>query len=115
MSSELEEFIGFCSRVLVFRNGSVFDEFVDDQVEPVGILEGMFGQSRGLGKKSASTSASKARSPQRANDQKPEKETLKKAPDPRIEGHSHAPQTPQSRLERTAPETPQKRNTAYFL
>ncbi|MFT5113612.1 MAG: ribose transport system ATP-binding protein [Parasphingorhabdus sp.] len=47
MSSELEEFIGFCSRVLVFRNGSVFTSFVDDEVEPVGILEGMFGRLSG--------------------------------------------------------------------
>ena len=46
MSSELEEFIGFCSRVLVFRNASIFDEFIDADVEPVGILEGMFGQVR---------------------------------------------------------------------
>ncbi len=46
MSSELEEFIGFCSRVIVFRDGSIFDEFVDDEVEPVGILEGMFGRAR---------------------------------------------------------------------
>ena len=46
MSSELEEFIGFCSRVVVFRNGSIFDTFVDDEVEPVGILEGMFGRTR---------------------------------------------------------------------
>ena len=46
MSSELEEFIGFCSRVLVFRNASVFDEFVDQDIEPVGILESMFGQVR---------------------------------------------------------------------
>lgn len=45
MSSELEEFIGFCSRVLVFRNGSIFETFKDNQVEPVGILEGMFGRS----------------------------------------------------------------------
>ena len=46
MSSELEEFIGFCSRVVVFRNGSIFDSFVDEEVEPVGILEGMFGRHR---------------------------------------------------------------------
>lgn len=49
MSSELEEFIGFCSRVLVFRNGSIFDTFIDEDVEPVGILEGMFGQVRKQG------------------------------------------------------------------
>ncbi len=48
MSSELEEFIGFCSRVLVFRNGSVFKTFVDAEVEPVGILEGMFGRIDGV-------------------------------------------------------------------
>ncbi len=45
MSSELEEFIGFCSRVMVFRNGSIYKTFVDTEVEPVGILEGMFGKS----------------------------------------------------------------------
>jgi ribose transport system ATP-binding protein len=49
MSSELEEFIGFCSRVLVFRNGSIFDTFVDEDVEPVGILESMFGRVRNQG------------------------------------------------------------------
>jgi hypothetical protein len=32
---------------VVFRNGSIFDTFVDDDVEPVGILEGMFGRTRG--------------------------------------------------------------------
>ncbi len=63
MSSELEEFIGFCSRVLVFRNGSIFDEFVDDHVEPVGILEGMFGQTRGLGTISAKTKSRMAPEP----------------------------------------------------
>ncbi len=47
MSSELEEFIGFCSRVLVFRNGSIFEEFVDEKIEPVGILESMFGRYQG--------------------------------------------------------------------
>ena len=45
MSSELEEFIGFCSRVMVFRNGSIYKTFVDAEVEPVGILEGMFGKT----------------------------------------------------------------------
>jgi ribose transport system ATP-binding protein len=47
MSSELEEFIGFCSRVAVFRNGSIFKTFIDHEVEPVGILEGMFGRIEG--------------------------------------------------------------------
>ena len=45
MSSELEELVGFCSRVLVFRNGSFFKTFVNEEVEPVGILEGMFGRT----------------------------------------------------------------------
>jgi len=47
MSSELEEFIGFCSKVVVFRNGTVFKNFIDDEVEPGGILEGMFGRVNG--------------------------------------------------------------------
>ena len=47
MSSELEEFIGFCSRVLVFRNGSVFETFRDESIEAVGMLESMFGRTQG--------------------------------------------------------------------
>jgi ribose transport system ATP-binding protein len=47
MSSELEEFVGFCSRVVVFRNGSIFKTLIDHEVEPVGILEGMFGRIEG--------------------------------------------------------------------
>ena len=43
MSSELEEFIGFCSRVVVFRNGSIFETFTDEQINADGILESMFG------------------------------------------------------------------------
>ena len=46
MSSELEEFIGLCSRVIVFRHGSIFDVLVEDDVDPVRILEAMFGQGR---------------------------------------------------------------------
>jgi ribose transport system ATP-binding protein len=65
MSSELEEFIGFCSRVLVFRNGSIFDTFIDEDVEPVGILEGMFGQIR----KQSSSNVSKSPSPVEHSDQ----------------------------------------------
>lgn len=48
MSSEIEEFVGFASRVLVFRHGSVFDEFVGSAIEPHRILEAMFGQTRGV-------------------------------------------------------------------
>ena len=35
---------------MVFRHGSVFDIFEDDKVEPVGLLEGMFGQTDGVKK-----------------------------------------------------------------
>jgi len=46
LSSEIEEFLGFCTRVLVFRHGSVFEEFSDDEIDPDRILEAMFGKSR---------------------------------------------------------------------
>ncbi len=46
LSSEIEEFVGFCSRVLVFRNGSIFDEFAGGDIHPKPILEAMFGQTR---------------------------------------------------------------------
>jgi ribose transport system ATP-binding protein len=44
MSSEIEELIGFCSRVLVFRNGHVFEELVADAINGERILAAMFGQ-----------------------------------------------------------------------
>ncbi len=46
MSSEIEEFVGFCSRVIVFRNGSIFDQFTGKEIHPKLILEAMFGQTR---------------------------------------------------------------------
>ena len=46
MSSEIEEFVGFCSRVIVFRNGSIFDQFSGQEIHPTLILEAMFGQTR---------------------------------------------------------------------
>ncbi|MBI4923997.1 MAG: sugar ABC transporter ATP-binding protein [Devosia nanyangense] len=49
MSSELEEFIGFASRVIVFRNGSIFDAFDASELNPARILEAMFGQTSGQG------------------------------------------------------------------
>lgn len=49
MSSELEEFIGFATRVIVFRNGAPFDAFDGRSLEPKVILEAMFGQTSGLG------------------------------------------------------------------
>lgn len=45
MSSEIEELVGFASRVLVFRNGTVFDELAGVDIEPARILAAMFGQS----------------------------------------------------------------------
>ena len=49
MSSELEEFIGFETRVIVFRDGSQFDAFAGARIEPKAILEAMFGQTDGSG------------------------------------------------------------------
>jgi ribose transport system ATP-binding protein len=48
LSSEIEEFIGFCTRVLVFRHGAIFDEFTGSAIEPARILEAMFGQTQGI-------------------------------------------------------------------
>ena len=47
MSSEIEEFVGFASRVIVFRNGSIFDQFTGSEIEPARILEAMFGHGKG--------------------------------------------------------------------
>jgi ribose transport system ATP-binding protein len=58
MSSELEEFIGFATRVIVFRNGTVFDAFNGDELEPARILEAMFGQTAGLGSRRLAGAAS---------------------------------------------------------
>ena len=44
LSSEIEELIGFCSRVLVFRSGHVFAELVGDEINGERILAAMFGQ-----------------------------------------------------------------------
>jgi len=49
MSSELEEFIGFATRVLVFRDGGLFDTFDRENVDAKRILEAMFGQTDGAG------------------------------------------------------------------
>jgi ribose transport system ATP-binding protein len=49
MSSELEEFIGFATRVIVFRDGSPFDAFAGEAVQAKGILEAMFGQTKRAG------------------------------------------------------------------
>lgn len=49
MSSELEEFLGFATRVLVFRNGRPFDAFDGQSLDPKTVLEAMFGQTDGRG------------------------------------------------------------------
>jgi ribose transport system ATP-binding protein len=49
MSSELEEFLGFATRVIVFRDGAPFDAFDGRRLDPKAILEAMFGQTSGLG------------------------------------------------------------------
>ncbi len=51
MSSELEEFIGFATRVIVFRNGSQFDAFAGESVDGKSILAAMFGQTNRSGLK----------------------------------------------------------------
>jgi ribose transport system ATP-binding protein len=48
MSSELEEFIGFCSRVIVFRGGVIFAVLEAAALNPRIILEAMFGQTKGM-------------------------------------------------------------------
>jgi len=49
MSSEIEEFPGFASRVIVFRDGSPFDAFDGRDLKPKQVLEAMFGQTDGAG------------------------------------------------------------------
>ena len=46
LSSELEEFIGLCHRVLVFRDGAIFETFEKEDINPNVILEGMFGHTK---------------------------------------------------------------------
>ena len=48
LSSELEEFIGLCPKVMVFRNGTVFDIFENEKINADTLLEGMFGQTAGV-------------------------------------------------------------------
>jgi ABC-type multidrug transport system ATPase subunit len=49
LSSELEEFIGLCPKVIVFRNGTIFDIFENDRINADTLLKGMFGQTAGVG------------------------------------------------------------------
>ena len=48
LSSELEEFIGLCPKVMVFRNGTIFDIFKNERINADTLLEGMFGQTAGI-------------------------------------------------------------------
>ena len=47
LSSEIEELVGLCERVLVFRGGGVFEELAGDTVHPAVVLQAMFGQASG--------------------------------------------------------------------
>ena len=49
LSSELEEFIGLCPKVLVFRHGTIFDIFENEKINADTLLKGMFGQTSGIG------------------------------------------------------------------
>lgn len=49
MSSEIEEFLGFATRVIVFRDGAPFDAFDGRDLDPKRVLEAMFGQTPGNG------------------------------------------------------------------
>ncbi|MBN8998985.1 MAG: sugar ABC transporter ATP-binding protein [Rhizobiales bacterium] len=53
LSSEIEEFLGFCTRVIVFRDGAPFDAFDGRALEGRTVLEAMFGQTDGSGLESA--------------------------------------------------------------
>ncbi len=49
LSSEIEEFLGFATRVIVFRDGAPFDAFDGRTLDPKKVLEAMFGQTQGAG------------------------------------------------------------------
>ncbi len=57
LSSELEEFIGLCPKVVVFRHGTIFDIFENEKVNADTLLEGMFGQTAGIGSTNISKSS----------------------------------------------------------
>lgn len=49
LSSEIEEFLGFATRVLVFRDGAPFDAFAGRGLDGKQVLAAMFGQTDGQG------------------------------------------------------------------
>ena len=63
LSSELEEFIGLCPKVMVFRNGTIFDIFENEKVNADTLLEGMFGQTAGIGETTISSKSNSPSSP----------------------------------------------------
>lgn len=63
LSSELEEFIGLCPKVMVFRNGTIFDIFENEKVNADNLLEGMFGQTAGIGETTISSKSNSPSSP----------------------------------------------------
>ena len=80
LSSELEEFIGLCPKVMVFRNGTVFDIFENENVNADTLLEGMFGQTAGIGKttiSSKSNTPSEVTGNRKAINKIPEKKIVK--------------------------------------
>mgnify|MGYP000199718224 CR=1 FL=1 len=85
MSSELEEFIGFCSRVLVFRNGSIFDTFRNETIEAVGMLESMFGRTQGGESKPTSSSNKTAKTSNKPNKQQTQSPSANPIDDSRSE------------------------------
>jgi len=59
----LEEFIGLCPKVIVFRNGTIFDIFENDRINADTLLEGMFGQTAGVGETTISNKSNLHSSP----------------------------------------------------
>ncbi len=49
LSSEIEEFVGFATRIIVFRDGAPFDAFDGRRLDARRVLEAMFGQTDGIG------------------------------------------------------------------
>jgi ribose transport system ATP-binding protein len=75
LSSELEEFIGLCHRVLVFRDGKIFETFEKENIEPNIILEGMFGHT-----KNSQTSVSSSAKQEESNNKQISKDFVAKPP-----------------------------------
>lgn len=88
MSSELEVFFGLCSRVVVFRHGSIFDSLVGDEIDPVRIFEAMFGQMAGL--------AARRRNGATTNHQTPASNGPDTAAPPQVRKMLAAPQLPKN-------------------